>query len=533
MVAVVQDLKWPFAADKVTLVATSMTGNRARFYLASKPRESGLALWDFEQQNWFDGTDKNAWFSPDVDGSYGITCVDTTVSVNAPHYDGDGATGSGVGVGLITTNGTTTHTVYVGATLQRSIGISPHTATLSLKGHTTSTASYGVMTYYAGSGYAPVLTGAVTDVAKQALRATSVVSAMAAIGASGYSGSLSLLTWQSVVTYEQEGPRAAGYYNLADAVSRMQDRVVSHVLAQTMTVHGGSAGTAVATAALGSLASCITRMNSFRTVFNTHRVATAAAAHWYPDTFDIIVSGCTGVATATLASRYAASYALAFKDHAEAGPLVTPAWYASTYRVVHLYRGDLTNTISAITTPVSIASCCTVIRTLCQKYCAHIITTSVTATYHVHSMYAWSALVGATPTTLADIAAKVNTTLDVLHHHASNKAYPGGTAATYHTIKDFAAYTDTVPRASPDDLGTTIRAFEMCEYLFTKHVARGSTSGVHTLSTTTGWWVKTPTGVELVHHKFLDSIDDMDAISPANENVPTTKLIKIGGFEKA
>jgi hypothetical protein len=536
MVAVVQDLKWPFPGDKVTLTATSQTGNRARFYLATKPTESTLELWDFEKQNWFDGTDKNAWFTPDTDGTYGVTCVDTTISVNPPHYDGHGATGSGIGVGVVTTNATTNHTVYVGAILTRQVGFPPDNVTVTVRSHAIGTASYGCLTYYAGTVYAPTLSGATTDLAKQSVRSTAVVSAMAAIGASGYAGTSLMLPWGSVID-------STPFDSILYALGRFNNHThtTSHIV-HLLEADGG-ATSAVATAAFSTLASAIARINAWVAAWPIHKARTTYGGdppplnivHSPADTYTATVAAlATSANTSALAAHYS-SCANRFNYHLAIVPTTATSAVVSM-NLVHYAPGDSIREVTE-TAPTGLPSACTAIRTLCQQYMKHRTrygTNVVTGSTNYHSTSAAQTLF-LNMKNVADWGQAcyvINTMLDALDYHVLNKEYPGGTSTVFHTSTSAGGFgrTDTIPRASPSDRDSILLAMEAFDRAFAIHIAAGSPT--HTISTNNGVWRKTPTGVALVHRRFTDELLSSTGTAPVNENAGSAKLIKFGGFSK-
>lgn len=525
MVNVAQDNRWPFAGDVVTLTATGATGNRARFKLVSKPPESGLQLWDDAEQNWLSGTEKTATIQPDADGTYEITCVDYTVSPNVPHYKSHGATGASIGVEAVATNATTSYSLHIGRKVTRALGTGTHACIVTLHAHhyAGNSPSAGVLTYYAGPSFAAKLSDGSTDIAKQAMRATSVAQAMATIGASGYAGTNALVAWEDVINS-----------SAIDSLGWTILRFNTHVQAGDLRVHNvadSGSTSAVSTAGIATLPDLVTRLNDFGSAYTVHR-SRSVSVHSVADSVNLATGSAlaSGANTAACILRY---QHLRSTYNAHIRALFNSVDPASYTQFVHVDgAGHLDEDTPSVV--VTLLGCQIATRTLCQKYTAHRArgaTALVASAYH-------NAGTGATdshyapgrPKDMATYAAAINEALSVLHDHVTNVNPLTGATEAYHTSADWDSRADWIPRATEGDLGSCLQAHEMLDHMLNRHIA--ASGAVHARGLSTGAWTMALTGIAKVHADFHDAIVAASAATPANENIATSKLVKLGGFVK-
>jgi len=546
MVSIVRNTQWPFAGDRVTLTATGMTGNRARFALLSKPPASVLELYDSDAQApYLAGTEKTADITPDVDGTYSIGVGDFTVSANPPNYNGDGSTGASIGIETVSTNATANYVLRVGRVMQRQIGFAPNACTVTVKAHGDSALSTtsGIMTYKAGASYAPTLTGATTDAAKQALRASAVTAQMAAFGASGYAGTSALVSWSTLL----------GTSDILKHMSWLGLRLDSHIASPFWPVHrlrDTATASTVSTAAIGTnLASCITRLNDCRIAQLNH----------YTDTVSHSVTATAGVPAVLGGGSFASAATQVRLLAAAHNTHTSTTWTAlGTESYVHYPPGAAWQTV--VTSSVAnTGALATRTRTLCQGHTRHVLrywstgaSNIVNLGYHLGGTATGTATaartnewgtagnrVGYFPATYADVPRFVNDCLDVLGAHAGNKTM-AGVVTNAHGVADAAAKTDDIPRAS--DQESAVLAFEALEKRFLAHISREAvsyTTQVHaTLNAASGAthanaaWQYTLDGLSLLHSTYTDALVDTAATVPPNENLAASKLVKLGGFRK-
>jgi hypothetical protein len=453
-----------------------------------------------------------------------------------PHYDGHGATGASIGVETLTTNATTTYTLHVGRVLTRDIGAGEHRCTLQLRAHhyTGTSPSAGVMTYNAGESYAPILTAGTSERAKMAMRASGVTDALAAIGGTGYAGSGYLVGWQSVID-------TAAVTRLVTFIRQYN----SHIETWRMSVHDTSlddySTSAVATTAVANLAAARTRINDWIVAYGKHRAKTAGRVsgeiHNVADTLNTAPASLTGTESTAATITKFGSCATVFNSH------ISQVWLsASSAWLDFVHRAPGGSVDEVQTTPLfpDESSLCTSVRTLCQKLMIHRSrwqNDAVTSTYHAATTAATNGYFQPYDITLASyrvgldaLADTVNELLGRFQSHVTNKDHGTGASAATHTIPDWRARTDAIPRASTGDLASVMNAFELLEHKFQLHIT--STGGVHSTTGNNGAWRTTYTGVQTISTEFHDALNSATAATPPNENEAAARLVQLGGFVK-
>ena len=546
IVDVTKDLEFPEPGQKITLTATLATeGNDVRFRVSSVPIGSTIEVWDEGKQNWLPspgGTSSSpcvtATFTPDVKGIYYIDAVEELVTAKVPTFSNDGGPGEYVGIEQRTAVGSPESSILcVGTILTRTLGFPPHTCELTLKnGVDTSSlitsGADGVVTYYGDQLKCPMLSNPSDSIANMAMRADTVGLAVAAIGGKHgiyrYGGTSKTIAWESVI--DDDPMTSIAWLNLM---------INSHIRTLKMWVHSADDTVNVVTApdpTVGDAASQVTSINDIRTQLLNH-FGTTSSVHQVADAISGTGVGAALAGGATLTQRLerANQINIAYNAHRE---LVYQAAYQPSLfaTVVHGIAGDGSGddaNPSATARATDEAELVSLLVTLKSAYESHRLLNAlcggISPDYHVNVGGADNTDEDPIPTDPISYTRKVNSLLDVLGDHVLNIKHSDGSAETYHTIPDYDARTDSLPRAADGDMTTAIALHEMLVWLFMKHIR--AADSVHSINTNQGQWVTEQSGVGDIHEAFHGAVVTTTAtVVPPNELPSEYGLIHLGGF---
>jgi hypothetical protein len=517
MASIIKDVQWAFSGQPVALELSSGSGDRARFKLTSKPYDSGLALFDDNEQNFIESRGQlRCTITPDVPGTYGITAFDENVTTNVQHVFNDGGAAQSKGIATATVLASASETLYVGQVLTRDFGIEADRVTLSVQANKSDSYGDGVLTYYAGAGYAPTLTSATTPIAELAIQSTAVTTVRNYYGmASGYGGQSHIIGWDTFL----EVP--------ATQLTRIETGFYRHIRLTSVAVHDDADTTNAMTGVSvpTTEATLATYTNTFAGKVTAHLALATGAAH--PKGADTTNSITVGSASTLSTARLR---------------LINIRNVYEAHRVLnttkaHYSPGDSEeDSISPWNLPVAGDSTSTVITfatTLASAWTNHTASTGYssvvihTATGSANDMYSRT---GATWEELKELA---NSCADRFEAHCGNIVFETGSSASYHTTPDTSA---KVPfRAS--DRKSTLDLIDYLHWAYLNHTVNGG-----------GAWHSTPSGgakqntgngyvgavgaTTRLQHALLGRLKGDDNATPPNTIGGVVGLISQGGFTK-
>lgn len=537
MVAVTQDLRWPFIGDSVTLEASSLSGDQARFQLTARPSASKIDLYDAGKLNYLQSAgDRRCTIKPDADGYYTIRCIDENVTVNAPHYSNDGGVGQSVGIATATVVASASYTLYVGRVCRRSIGFAPNNVELQVHAHSSSS-THGVLTYKSGTAYAPTLKGATTDRARLAIRGTAVVSAVGAIGGSSYAGSSALIGWDNVISTSEST-------KLGWTLTKLN----FHVCESLLYVHNlANAVGDITEADATNLASLITLTNDIKNKYIAHR-ADDALQHQCADSINyaLLADLTAGTTTAGCVLTHLASRNI-FEGHIKTvvndlSNFDSTLGRPTSLSLVHYPPGDWLSRLTVrISVGATLASAIAATNNMSAKYTQHheyCAAAPLKAPYHSTIAYDGVAtsslrLAAGIPINAMQYVETINNALNCWQAHVTNTVYANGASATFHTAQDYSSRVDTLPRAASEDLQSAVALREILDHMIDRHVKIGSATIFHTIAiASSSLWNNVPTGAEKIAVRYYDASSDQSGVVPLNENEAAAKLTMIAGWEK-
>lgn len=517
MVSVAQDVDFAFAGEPVILEASSLSGDRARFKLTSKPYDSGLTLYDDNEENYLqildDGNGQRSKFEPDVPGTYVFTCVDENVSTNVKHFSNDGGTGESKGLATATVVASATYTLRVGEVLQRQFGLEGDQVTLTVHSHNNGSAISGVMTYYAGKGFCGTLTGSTSPTMDLAMRSTGVTDVMAYYGmSSGYTDTHAVLDWPD---FFQKSETQLSY--IATGFNK-------HVETSSTGVHdtGDGANSMSAVSKPSSVGTLVSYTNTMRGKVIAHFALATGAAHPFgADTTNAItVATCTNLSTARLLLNDIRTQIIGHKILRTTEAHYPPGDNEEDTLLPWKVPNANDNTAAVITYATSIAS----------AWDDHLPLTTIATSYHT-ATGSHNDMIARTGVGWDELQELANECADKLEAHAQNRKWDTGSAASYHTAVDKSS---VVPFRASDRL-TTVQLIDHLHWAYLNHIiyGQGAWHGGASAQNAGDGYV-TPSGATTrLQHALLDRLDARSTSTPPNTLEGVTNLINLASFSKA
>jgi len=542
---VLKDLEFPMPGQELVFTATCSTaGNEVQFRVTQIPIGSTIELWDEGKKNWLPsaGSTTTARFTPDVKGLYYIDAVEIQVKENLPTFSNMGSVNGYTGIVQRSEVGSPESCVLeVGTTLKRTIGIQPHTCTLTLRNGSDSqslitSGTDGVVTYYADHVGCPRLSEPSDPIADMAMRDSNVCDFVATIGGTHglytYSGSQKVIDWADVI--DSDPLTSIGWLNLA---------INSHIRSYVMWIHSAADTVNVVTAAdptVGDATSQITSINDIRTQLLAHFAQTSTPdSHEHADTTSGISIGAALAPGASLtlrlerANQINAAYNLhRIKTYQT---LVQPSAYTTVVHSVGADGSGDDQNASIANSATTESELVSLLVTLKSAYESHRATAAILGGgtfYHNMAGDADNTWEDTLPTDIVSYTRTVNGLLDVLGDHVLNIKHSDGTSETYHNEPDYENRTDSLPRAADGDMATAVALHEILVWLFMRHIR---TSGrVHQINNNLGSWETDQSGVGYIATAFYGAVVASDATTvPPNEVPSEYALIQLGGFTPA
>jgi len=473
-----------------------------------------LELYDADQQNYLQARgEDSATIVPDEDGYYTITCLDETVTVNVQHFSNDGGVGLSKGIASATTVASASHTLWVGRVMQRRLGLSPDNVTLTVHVHA-SGATTGVMTYYAGAGYAPTLTGATTDKSALAVQASGVTSALAYYGGYGYPGASNLV---------YVGSGEPNFFEYGKTLfARLLLGFNQHVFYTTNKVHDAvdAANSMSAVAAPTTEPTLIAYVNTFRAKAIAHFALGTGAAHPNgADTTNVIGATCGSLSTAITRivdiRTNVSAHEILHTSEAHHTPGDRSSGSIMPYQVLQANE--------------STAAACTYAVTVASAFDNHLGITTISTTYHAATGSVNIASVS-TPQDLPDLIEKANDLANRIEAHAQNRNIETGSAAGFHSQKDYGC---KVPLRANDAL-SVIETLESTLWAYQHHTLTGG-GAWHGGSTNNPGAAHVAAACATSHMQLsiLNKLQGTDTATPANTMTAVDDLVSLGGFATA
>lgn len=469
-----------------TAVQTHTITPELRFYIRTGPANSKLPTLDQydELEQYRDGTlsayggpldtnttreslrlkatDRGAEFEPDVPGLYTLEVYDVSAYRFLPTFGGNVPASGELAVtdneegalpgyaGGIAQAPSDTASFYVYEEKSRVFGVSPHTATLTIR-------TYGDTIHLLDPDRVK-LVPANTALAKMAASSRDVARVLA--------------DWKktSANLYEATVARldATTTYTDGNALSIVASAWTNHIQTDAgYDLHGAADNTNTVAGSAVSLATAITRLNNLRTAFNAHVILTAGSVHAVADGGSVVATAaCTDLQTALDLWR---DIRLALSNHGDSSTSHVPGIGVAAI------DGDL---MPWTEPPQNLAELLTQTEDLVTLYNAHRIKTAFSAP---HASADSDNAIDTVGTDWANISkeaayAIINNLADALERHSKNLDATSQPTTTYHTTPD----TSVKVSARASDDASAANTLELLIVQMERHFASTTAHGAQT-----------------------------------------------------
>lgn len=521
-----------------TAVQTHTITPELRFYIRTGPATSKLPTLDQydELEQYRDGTlsayggpldinttreslrlkatDRGASFEPDAPGLYTLEVYDVSAYAFLPRFGGDVPASGELATtdneeaalpgyaGGIAQAPSDTASFYVYEEKSRVFGVSPHTATLTIR-------TYGDTMHLLDPDRVK-LVPANTPLAKMAASSRDVARVLA--------------DWKktSANLYESTVARldVSSTYQDGNALSHLTAAWANHIQTTAgYALHGAADNTNTVAGSAVDLATAIVRLNNLRTAYNAHVILTAGSVHAAADGGNVVATAaCTNLQTALDLWR---DIRQALSKHAAS---VTPHTSAGVTAI----DGD---TFEWAEPPQNLAELVTQTEDLVALYNAHRVKTAFSAPHAAADASNTVLTTGVNWATISKTAAYkiINQLADAIERHAANLDADSQPTTTYHTNVDSGIKVDA--RASDD--ASAANAVELLIVQMERHFANSTAHGAKVL----GRYAPTRTlaGLTLslaprLSRAWYYATAGAAASTPTNANPDASSLASTGGW---